>query len=196
MNLSPIIFHIPSGIRKQATLLIDQQFWLFGCDVRFPQGNLLIAHGFERCRPPEEWKAATQYQLEMPGGCLRLWGFGFWIKSHQHNQGVLVRRGEFAPRLCALDGPVWRAESLPCGSLPSSLQEIGYTWQMIHQVFVWFADYESSVIQQCGLGYRQQCLTAWTKQRLGRAEELPELWHNLAHQIAQSALAMQSKIVS
>lgn len=169
---------------------MDQQFWLFGCDVRYPGGNLLLEMGFEQVRPPAGWKAATQYSLILPGGgCLRFWGFGLWHSSNGMI-GVFVRRSEFAPRLCQLNQPIWKVEDLPLLRLPQSEQEIHQVWLSLAFVFDWFSNYEAWVLQRCGADYRRECLLQWTKKRIGAAGQLSEIWRSLAEECRSLQIAL------
>jgi hypothetical protein len=172
---------IPASLRKEVSPLLDQQFWLFGCDVRNTSGNLLLELGFERTRPPEGWKAATQYHIRFSDGLLKLWGFGFWYTQLDNSTGILLRRSEFAPRLCPLFEPIWRTEDLPVANLPSTPEQISYVWQSLNKVFNWFAEYEKFILQRCGIEYRRHCLLQWTKQRIGHPEDLSERWQNIAN---------------
>jgi hypothetical protein len=173
--------HIPASLRKEVSPLLDQQFWLFGCDIRNSSGNLLLELGFERTRPPAGWKAATQYHLQFSQGLLKLWGFGLWYGHLDDHPGVLLRRSELAPRLCTLIQPIWRVEDLPPVFVPSSPEQAAYIWQCLSKVFDWFAEYERYVLQRCGREYRQRCLTQWMKQPIGHPEDLSERWQIIAN---------------
>ena len=181
MKAENTCFSVPTALRNEVSLLLDQQLWLFGCDVRNQSGNILLAIGFERIRPPEGWKAATQYHRYLPdGSCLKLWGFGFWISSDSL-MGVFVRRGDFSPRLCRLTESIWRPEDLPPMSLPNSAQEISQAWRSLSCVFEWFADYEQFILQKYGLNYRRDCLRQWVKNPYTTAELISNHWQKLAH---------------
>ncbi len=188
MTQEPLRFHIPADLRREVTPLLDQQFWLLGCDVKYPQGNLLLELGFERARPPEGLKAATQYQAALSEGRLKLWGFGFWYARQNSSWGVQVRRSEFAPRLCALSEPIWRSEDLPPAHLPTAPDQAAYTWHCLNVVFTWFAEYETFILQRCGKEYRRHCLSQWTKRRVGSAEDLSERWRELAKECLHLSL--------
>ena len=87
---------LPSSLQKRGKVLLNQQCWLWGQDVRRPEGNLLLERGFERLRPPEEAGGATQYTLFLTNDLrVRLWGFGMYFGGVQ---GVYVNRYEFVPR--------------------------------------------------------------------------------------------------
>lgn len=79
--------------------LLDQQMWFFGCDIRHPEGNLLLTHGFARERPPAEVSNGTsRYTQHTPDGRLVLWGWGvLWAPPSA--PAVLLRRHGAGPRL-------------------------------------------------------------------------------------------------
>lgn len=182
MNDRSYRFHIPAYLRDRITPMLDQQLWLLGCDVRHPEGNILLQAGFKRQRPPIDCKASTQYHLEFSqGGCIKLWGFGFWYSSDS-TSGVFVRRGDFSPRLCVLDQPIWRTEDLPKMHMPGTLEENNRVWLSLALAFNWFAKYEQDVIRRFGLAYRQNALNRWTKKIVIQAGELSDHWHELANQ--------------
>lgn len=72
---------IPSRTRKYATILLDQQLWCFGCDIRRTAGNLLLEYGFERKRPPISQKGSSCYSLNWQGKQILLWGFGIFCNG-------------------------------------------------------------------------------------------------------------------
>jgi|YNPBryulayer2012_1023412.scaffolds.fasta_scaffold03686_2 hypothetical protein len=191
MKAENTCFLVPTALRNEASLLLDQQLWLFGCDVRNQSGNVLLTIGFERTPPPEGWKAATQYhRCHLDGSCLKLWGFGFWYSSDSI-LGVFVRRGDFSPLLCRLINSIWRPEDLPPMRLPDSSHEISLVWRFLAVVCEWFADYEQFILQQYGLNYRRDCLRQWVKKTCAAAEQVPYHWRKVAHQCSlQSALAV------
>ncbi len=173
-------FHIPSIFRGQVADMLDQQFWFLGRDVRASEGNLLLELGFEQTRPPADCKAATQYALNFPDRSqLRLWGFGLWY-SRRSEKGVFLRRSEFAPRLCHLSAPIWRAEDLPALEFPSNETQINHLWHDLAIVFDWFAVYERWVINRCGLAYRISCLNQWNKRCDVEAQRIADFWEFVA----------------
>lgn len=171
---------LPDPLHQEIAWMLDLQFWLFGCDIKHPQGNLLIELGFERTRPPEGLSGSTQYQARIADGVLKLWGFGFWYKTINDSQGVFLRRHEFDPRLYTLSKPIWRIEDLPPSQFPATVAQIAYTWECLSRVFDWFANYEEEILQRCGESYRKQCLIQWTKHRVDRSQDLLEWWRRCA----------------
>jgi hypothetical protein len=74
--------YIPALVRRQGRILLNQQCWLWGQDVRRAEGNLLLDFGFERLRAPEEITGSSQYTLALgKNDFLRLWGFGLFMEA-------------------------------------------------------------------------------------------------------------------
>ena len=66
-------------VRKTGTLLLDQQLWCWGQDIRRVDGNALLAYGFTRHRPPEGEHGSPAYEWRGSGRSrVILWGFGFF----------------------------------------------------------------------------------------------------------------------
>lgn len=97
---------LPSTQRQRAETLLDQQFWCWGQDVRYPGGNLLLDYGFVRQRPPAGQRGSSAYTLApTPGRHLVLRGFGLSYAADGVGNLFLPRYG-FAPRLGdAADAP-------------------------------------------------------------------------------------------
>jgi len=92
---------IPNATRRIGRILFNQQLWLWGQDIRRPEGNALITYGFERSRPPEGVKASNTYRLAQADGTqIFLWGFG--LCYHRAGWGgIFMPRFAFTPRVIA-----------------------------------------------------------------------------------------------
>lgn len=171
---------IPTALRRRARILLNQQCWLWGQDIRRPEGNALIEYGFARTRPPEGQKGSNTYLLRRPDGTALLWAFGFFY--HRAGEGgVFLPRFAGTPRLArfaGLPGAVWSATQLDCRP-PRGV----WQWSRARQLFVpalrWLAEYERWVRAARGLGYRRACVESW-KQTQTSAASLPEQWEALA----------------
>lgn len=177
----------PEQLVARGTALLKQQCWYWGCDIRRPEGNLLLAHGFARVRPPEGFDGSSCYALEpMPITQLKLWGFGIYV-GRAGAGGLFLDRFRCEPRL--LEAPrlaptVWRKEHLPdtrraCGS---DREQVAV---LLANLIGWIVGYEQQIIAQHGLAYREACLTPWTRGRLSLAADtvLPA-WERLAAEVA------------
>jgi hypothetical protein len=137
--------------------LIDRQMWFFGCDIRHPSGNLLVAAGFRRDRPPAEVANGTsRYALDAPSARLVLWGWGvLWMPTH--SPAVLLRRHGTGPRLLRHPPEVndlWQytqADRLP------SAHDADATVTGLTSFARWVGTWERHVRQHCGEAWRRQC---------------------------------------
>jgi hypothetical protein len=172
---------IPTEVRRRGRVLLHQQCWLWGQDIRRPEGNALIEYGFARTRPPEGQRGSNTYRLAMPeGATLLLWAFGFFY--HRDGEGgIFVPRFGFAPRLARFDGlpgETWSAAQLACCP-PRGPRG----WARARRLFIpalrWVADYERWVLDARGLAYRRACVECWPQARVP-AERLVAEWEALA----------------
>ncbi len=74
------------------------QMWCFGCDIRRPEGNLLLSYGFSRLKPPGDTYGSTHYTLDL-GTHTKLHLLGFAIALEDATSGLLLKRYERSPRL-------------------------------------------------------------------------------------------------
>lgn len=169
--------------RHTGRVLLDQQCWLFGCDIRRAQGNLLLTHGFTRHRPPAEVEASTQYRLELPNGCLVcLWGFGILYGDPATKAGVFLNRFDFSPQLAPQSdfGPsAWKPEDLPGLRSIRSASEVRLARTLVPAALEWIAEYESWVMEHAGIAYRRACLERWPKETVDPLHTV-EKWRKLA----------------
>lgn len=140
--------HLPQLLRRGSELL-HQQCWLWGCDIRCPEGNLLLAYGFTR-QPDPEGKRSTQYTLHLEDGSIvRLWGSGFYFGDER--EGIFLNRFLFEPRLVRFSDE-WQD--------PGKLKEAPryMDFQRLREAAVWIAGYEVWVAEHYGTNYRQACV--------------------------------------
>lgn len=159
--------------------LLHQQCWCWGCDIRRPEGNLLLRFGFERCRPPQRDCGSSRYTIHLHGNArLHLWGFG---AAWQDGEGAtFVARYEFQPApLVAgcLAAEIRAREQLLFQPLAQDVRLLS----LAHAArFCRFnAAYETWVLQTVGFRYRQECIEQWEKFSVG-AGEFAEAWACLA----------------
>ena len=168
---------IPGPTRRLGTNLLDQQLWLFGCDIRRDEGNLLLDYGFTRTRASEGVKASSQYQKDN----VFLWGFGIHYAIGA-GEGLFLQRYQFRPMLAATPDADWHAQA------GSRMLETSDDCQLIRQhlpdLLRWMATYEAWILDAVGSSYRQRCLAAWPKRCVTDADEIPVAWQNLAAQCA------------
>lgn len=176
---------------KHATSLLTQQIWCWGRDILRADGNWLLETGFTRIEPPVNRKKCTSvYSLELPQDRrVILRGFGVFYGDSQRG-GVFLPRNEFRPKFTTsakLDPPPWSGEDLPKFRKPTETQQndcLSLTLDLID----WIRSYESNLIEQLGIGYRQSTLDAWdiNKQPITPAEEMALTWRMLGVEISHN----------
>ncbi len=162
---------------------MNQQCWCWGCDVRRAQGNLLLAFGFERIRPPVDVDGASRYRIAMSSKHeLTLWGFGALISNDVN--GVFLGRFQFEPKLCKPQFDTytcWTPTDLPPRVRPTMAGDLILTGALCAQLFEFISEYESWVAEQVGIGYRQRTINEFKDATLA-AREAKLQWRRLAKQ--------------
>lgn len=174
---------LPAPVRRQGTALLNQQFWLWGQDIRRAEGNALLRHGFTRQRPPAGVRGSSAYTLDLGAGrAVTLWGFGFAYRDPAAGS-LYVSRFRLAPLLLGTPGnglsQVWEPTRLPPRRKPTSADD----WARAHALLVpalrWVSAYEHWVVAVLGLEYRQACVAAW-RRPMCQAEQVAGRWQRLA----------------
>ena len=154
----------PSEYWRMGPVLLHQQCWQFGRDVVSPHGNLLLASGFERARPPERLPASSRYTRHVPGEpVLCLWAFGV-LAFLPGEGGIYISRYQFVPRwVCEPEeaAMAWKPGVFErCGPALTH-RTIRTSRRLMRFVLGTFAVYEDSVIRRHGLAYRRETLRDW-----------------------------------
>jgi hypothetical protein len=147
--------------------LVNQQFWLFGHDVRRPEGNILLDLGFEKSRPPTESPiTSSRYRCTLTSGLtIALWGFGMYLSAHPHT-GLFVSRNGLHPfvhttgDLLATTWNPWDAGLLRSAEDASDREVIE---MLLPQAVAWIGDYEQTILDRYGLDYRIEALAHWKR---------------------------------
>jgi hypothetical protein len=164
--------YLAGALAKRGRALLHQQCWLWGHDIRREGGNLLLAYGFERTRPPEGVSGSSQYTLCLSNDQhLRLWGFGFYFGAVS---GIYVNRYDFVPRETRLKG-LWVAQEM---SRLSRAKEFSLLPQALRQI----ASYEAWVARTLGAEYRAKCLVDWEDAE-SKSGRISQDWIELADAI-------------
>jgi hypothetical protein len=169
--------YLPMRLRRQGTLQLNQQCWVWGQDVRRAEGNLLLEFGFVRRRSEDGSHASSQYTLEVRDGmCLRLWGYGLYFGEIE-GRGIYLNRFEFMPRRAVSDGERWHSVN--------EFAELGAAADtaLLEDALYAIADYERWVLRSYGVAYRMACLAGWSKRQLAPAASSAD-WEHLAHRLA------------
>jgi len=187
MNLPPPASD-GSGYWQFGAELLHQQCWCWGQDIQRPQGNLLLAFGFDRSRPPQDLGGSTRYTLPMasPAATVRLWGFGVTYLQPDYG-GVYVNRYCFVPRWIPehVDlNEVWRDTQMDSLQRPVTRRQIRRSRRLLQAFMRWVAGYEAWVSSTCGVGYREATLRTWTKTSIP-AERMSIEWELLARHVEE-----------
>ncbi len=166
--------------------LMNQQCWCWGCDIRRPQGNLLLAFGFKRLRPPADVSGSSCYRIALPSGHeVSLWGFGTLIANR--GSAMYLGRYQFEPQICAAPGDTgtcWAPSELPPLRRPLSTRELTLAGTLSSDLLRFIGDYESWVAETAGLGYRQRTVDEF-KNAAFSGTDAKLLWSRLAKQVAR-----------
>ena len=167
--------------KKFVEVLLHQQLWFFGNDVKISNKNLLVNYGFDQIRPPKDISGSTNYVCKTGEATLVLWGFGVFL-SERNNQGVYIGRYNFYPRLIKnelLNFPICAPSNLPELKYPESGEEWEYCFRLISEFFEWIASYELWVNWIMGSSYRKTCLKDWD-QSIVSGDEMSWAWNKVA----------------
>jgi len=165
--------YIPARLRRQGSVQLNQQCWVWGQDVRRKEGNLLLEFGFARCRAGDGSAASSQYTLEVREGiCLRLWGYGVYF-GEILGSGIYLNRFEFLPRAAVSYGERWHSVSEFAELAPMA------DTVLLEEALGSIARYQRWVLGTRGVAYRIACLAGWGKRQLAPATA-PAGWEQLA----------------
>lgn len=178
-------WQLPASARKVARALFDQQGWCWGCDIRRPQGNLLVQYGFLR-RPSADSQERSAYTLVLSDTChLSLWGWGA-LYACEGLGSVLVRRHAFEPlyaQQVLLMPNIWSVTEAPQWTSPTRFDDWQAAKTLLIALIQRIAHYEAWLESYIPLSYRQACIEAGPEYRKYRHllnASQAELWHKLA----------------
>lgn len=174
---------LPAIVRRRGTCLLNQQFWLWGQDIRRKGGNLLLRHGFERVRPPEGVQGSRCYTLQLDENrTMALWGFGLFYGDPSLG-GLYVSRFGLSPLLSESGEPpvaVWSPAHLTSFAQPANAREWVRVRPLLIAALRWISAYESWILEEMGPAYRYDCLAGWSRPFCA-ADEGAAQWLRLAH---------------
>jgi CxxC-x17-CxxC domain-containing protein len=149
---------------KHATALFNQQCWLWGCDIRRSEGNLLLAYGATKYRPNEDVKGGRAYLFEQPcGRVVILWAFGMFCGTLQMGGVYLARYGFDAVLVDGLGNIPLAPDKLPPGRVPTSYREQQQHTALLQMLVSWITNYETWVMASLGHDYRKACVASWDR---------------------------------
>ncbi len=177
------VFCLPTADLRRGESLLNQQFWLWGQDIRRQEDNALLRYGFTRTRPPAEIERSNCYTLRFDEHrIVALWGFGLFY-GDRVNGGLYLSRFRLCPLLSRNWEPpvdVWTPSHLPAFTSPANAVEWASAHLLLVDAFRWVSAYESWILKEMGTAYRQDCLADWKRPVCSAADSAAQ-WLRLAH---------------
>ena len=174
-------FHTLMKAKRFVEILLHQQLWFFGNDIKIPNKNLLVNYGFKQVRPPKDISGSTNYIYRSGEVTLVLLGFGVFF-SQDNDKGIYIGRYNFYPGLIKdepLNFPIWDLSHLPEMKFPESVEEWEYSFRLISEFFEWIASYEQWANWIMGNSYREAYLNDWG-QSIVSGNEMSWAWNKVA----------------
>jgi hypothetical protein len=169
-------------VKKFAEILLHQQLWFFGKDIKPLNHNLLVNYGLKQIRPPKEISGSTYYTCKIGEIRIVLWGFGIYY-DYGNNKSVYIERYNFYPQIIQDEPPsfpIWASSNLPKMKIPENAEEWESSFRLISELFEWIARYEEWVNWIMGGSYREACLKEWD-QSIVSGDEMSWAWNKVAN---------------
>lgn len=165
--------------QHRATQHMQQQCWLWGCDIRHHDGNLLLAYGFTRHRPTNPTYSSL-YALPTANYHVLLWGFGMYVGNTTHG-GAFIFRHTFTP--LAVAHPALSTHT-PDDVIRGACVPTTHHQDCTAAALAWIGTYEAWVVQRMGIAYRQQSIASWPKTALQTPySRFITDWHQYVHAV-------------
>lgn len=168
----------------KATDLLNQQIWCWGQDIMRPEGNWLIAVGFERLTAPTGAQYPSLYTLKLPHERhVILRGFGV-LYTDTKLGSIFLPRYNFKPlytKQVNLNRPLWTKADLPRLKRPARNQRQAFS-ELTSGLIQWIWRYEADVAERLGTAYRRATLIDWDDgaKAVVPAEHVVSAWHALS----------------
>jgi hypothetical protein len=153
------------GLIRDLTDGLAQQMYLWGCDVRHPDGNALVRAGLQRiARIDTAGEGTSLYRLERANGWIELHGFcAGWRPHDPQATGMLyIRR---CHRIFLAHG------SMTPGRYDMSRLHSGTVDEILlasEPLLRWWAEYEKWAAAELGAAWRKDCWRDYVKLRHAR----------------------------
>ncbi|PKN81461.1 MAG: hypothetical protein CVU47_06830 [Chloroflexi bacterium HGW-Chloroflexi-9] len=164
-RITGLLVGLPADVVQDGARWLHQQCWLWGRDLRSPQGNLLVRYGFRRLGPPEAQSGGhrTRYGMTTAEGRhVVVWSGGYALGDDSdvlcfprlRFQPVVLEPGVAAPE----DVPVILGP--PEASGPAPVEHL--VLRLLAPALDWLAGYEAHVARVAP-GHRAACAVEWDR---------------------------------
>jgi hypothetical protein len=153
------------GLIRDLTDGLAQQMYLWGRDVRHPDGNALVRAGLQRiARIDNEGEGTSLYRVERESGWIELHGFcAGWRPHDPEANGILyIRR---CHRIFLAQGSMTPGRYDRSRLRSGTFEELATAYNPFLR---WWADYEQWAAQELGAAWRQECWRDYVKLRRAR----------------------------
>jgi hypothetical protein len=159
------VWRVPPKVIREGSLLLDQQCWCWGQDIRHESDNLLLERGFIRERSTTD-KDLSRY-ASPPA---TLWAFGLFY------DGLWLLRKDFKIRLAPSETlpDIWTVREAEL-HYPATEDEGERLREKLRAACLWIAEYEENI----PLKWRAETLRRWDKKGIP-AKEQATRWRSLA----------------
>lgn len=180
------LLKIPNQSQQTARMLIDQQMWCWGCDVRRSDGNLLLMYGAEK-RPSPNPRYHSGYVFHNNNETVvNLWGWGLWIACPQCGS-LFIARSRFKVYYTSQFIPMpdaWCKRDLLSMDFTDDGDEITHAQSLLENALHWIGTYEAWLSTQVTSDYREHILAKWPQRKRHKggipAGEIAEQWFKLS----------------
>ncbi|MBM3969335.1 MAG: hypothetical protein FJ302_05665 [Planctomycetes bacterium] len=187
---------------NNAIKLFDQQLWCWGEDVKRPNGNLLVACGFERIPPPKgQEQFGSMYSRRIRrGGRIVLRGWGLLISDRKHG-AILLKRYGFTPELLSgeeIPTQLWDTSDLPKLISPQSDVDVSRVLFLLSAACRWVVSYETWLRLRIGMKHRETSIEHWKKMKKTNfsCDEVDRLWRLLAKRLEEAAIRLEKSVLA
>ena len=153
------------GLIRDLTDGLAQQMYLWGRDVRHPDGNALVRAGLQRiARIDNDGEGTSLYRIERENGWIELHGFcAGWRPHDPAKDGMLyIRR---CHRIFIASGPMTPGRYDMSRLRSGSIMEMAAA---CNPFLRWWTEYEKWAAQELGAAWRTECWRDYLKLRRAR----------------------------
>ena len=153
------------GLIRDLTDGLAQQMYLWGRDVRHPDGNALVRAGLQRiARIDNDGEGTSLYRIERENGWIELHGFCAGWRPHEAiKDGMLyIRR---CHRIFLASGPMTPGRYDMSHLRSGSVEELA---AVCNPFLRWWTEYEKWAARELGATWRTECWRDYLKLRRSR----------------------------